>query len=69
MSKRSNRTRGGRVLSRGTALRARQMKPIRTGRGGSIEADLDTTDPAVFPIWTESAVDVLTEDGSLMVIQ
>ena len=27
MSRRSNRSRGGRVLSRGTALRARQMSP------------------------------------------
>ena len=45
------------------------MKPVRTGRGGSIEADLDAADPAVFPIWDESGVEVLTEGGIEMVMQ
>ena len=70
MSKRSNRTRGNRKLNMGASLRARQMTPPRhTGRGGNIEADLDTDDPTVFPIWDENGLALLTESDIEMVMQ
>ena len=70
MSKRSNRTRGNRPLNMGASLRARQMTPPRhTGRGGSVEADLDSTDPTVFPIWDEAGLALLTENDIEMVMQ
>ena len=46
------------------------MKPPKhTGRGGSVEADLDPTDPTVFPIWDEAGLTLLTESDIEMVMQ
>lgn len=73
MSRRSNRSRGGRVLSRGTALRARQMTPggSRPTRGSVV--------PGMFPdspdiqeealLFTESGTLIATEDGIWMAAQ
>jgi hypothetical protein len=70
MSKRSNRTRGNRPLNMGRSLRARQMTPPRhTGRGGSVKADLDPTDPTTYPIWDEAGLSMLTENDIEMVMQ
>ena len=70
MSKRSNRTRGGRKLNMGASLRARQMTPPRhTGRGGSVETDIDVNDPTIYPIWDESSIQMLTENDIEMVMQ
>ena len=68
MSKRSNGTRGNRVLSRGTALRARQMVPRHTGRGGSIRDVLIPPDVADTLI-TEALDPIVTEDGIWMAPQ
>ena len=70
MSKRSNRTRGNRPLNMGASLRARQMTPPRhTGRGGSVETDIDPNDPDIFPIWTEAGLSVLSETDIEMVME
>ena len=74
MSKRSNRSRGGRVLSRGTALRARQMTP-----GGSRGTRGSTQAPELFPdnpevaeealLFAETGQAIVTESGNWMTIQ
>ena len=70
MTKRSNRTRGGRKLNMGASLRARQMTPPRhTGRGGSVETDVDPNDPDIFPIWNEAGFSILSEKDIEMVIE
>ena len=70
MSKRSNRTRGNRPLNMGRSLRARQMTPPRhTGRGGSVQTDIDVNDPTIYPIWDESGIQMLTEGDIEMVMQ
>ena len=68
MSRRSNRTRGNRVLSRGTALRARQMVPRHTGRGGSVHDVLLPPEVAISMV-TEELDHIVTEDGIWMAPQ
>ena len=54
----------------GASLRARQMTPPRhTGRGGSVETDIDPNDPDIFPIWNEAGFSVLSETDIEMVIE
>lgn len=71
MSKRSNRTRGNRPLNMGRSLRARQMSPgpIRKRPAGGVDVDPDLADPAVYPIWDEAGVLMVTESDSAMVMQ
>jgi hypothetical protein len=55
----------------GRSLRARQMSPgpIRKRPAGGVDVDPDLADPAVYPIWDEAGVLMVTESDSAMVMQ
>jgi len=72
MSKRSNRTRGGRKLNMGASLRARQMTPPRhTGRGGGVADVLLPPDilPSDILLIAENLDLLVTEDDVMLVAQ
>lgn len=66
MSKRSNRSRGGRVLSRGTALRARQMRPgtVRKRPAGGIQTDIINLDGLIDELLGQY---LMSEDSIMLV--
>ena len=71
MSRRSNRSRGGRVLSRGTALRARQMKPggSRGTRGSVVLDEMFPDNPDIQEdalLFTEAGILIGTESDIWM---
>lgn len=71
MTKRSNRTRGNRKLNMGASLRARQMTPRHTGRGGSVGDVLLPPDllPEDILLVAENLDLLITEDDFMMVAE